>query len=442
MLSLDVPEAHPLNNCFDAFKLAAAEILASSLKISLALAFTSLETGRKGSDLNLPIPKLRLGKAVEPKAAAQKIANEFQPNDYLSEAFASGINISFTVQTKALASLVLNQINDLEHIQTPLPEQCIGYGSNASGFGKKYVVEYSSPNIAKPFHAGHLRSTIIGAFLACLYEANGWAVHRINYLGDWGKQFGLLSVGYRKYGSDAELEGDAIKHLYDVYVKINADARAEIASHIAKSRSDRRAAGEANVPADDAAPTKPEEDAANNASPTHNAARAVFQKLEAHDPSEYALWSKFRELSIHKFAPVYGRLNVRFDEYLGESQVSTDMQRDALDQLTESKVVAEDQGALVADLDKYKLGRTIVRKRDGTTTYISRDIAEAIHRYDTYKFDKMTYVVAVSCSLCACKWRAECQKPGNIVTARYVSRTALQNHQAVKFRVGRQDRAH
>jgi len=231
-----------------------------------------------------------------------------------------------------------------------------GYGTNKVGKGEKIIVEFSSPNIAKPFHAGHLRSTIIGAFLANLYEANGYDVLRMNYLGDWGKQFGILAVGFEKYGDEEELKRDAITHLYDVYVKINKDGESD--------------------------------------ETIHDRAREFFVKMEQGDEHAVGLWKKFRDLSIVKYKETYARLNIYFDVYSGESQVSQSSQSNALESLQKSGIVEESQGALIVDLESYKLGKTIVRKKDGTSVYITRDIGGAWERYEKYKFDKMVYVVA------------------------------------------------
>lgn len=278
-------------------------------------------------------------------------------------------------RTTTLTALVLSQINYHTHLFEPpvgrrnafdnyidheaaekVPSSRYGYGTNQSGEGKKIIIEFSAPNIAKPFHAGHLRSTIIGAFLANLYEANGWDVLRMNYLGDWGKQFGLLAVGWEKYGSEDELKGDAVKHLYDVYVKINRDAEADES--------------------------------------IHERARSFFKQMEDGDKDAIALWTKFRDLSIVKLKDTYARLNTHFDVYNGESQVSAASQRAALDRLESTGIMSEDKGALLVDLTKYKLEKTVVRKRDGTYVYITRDIGGAVERFETHQFDKMIYVIA------------------------------------------------
>ncbi|GAA6049878.1 hypothetical protein JCM3770_004227 [Rhodotorula araucariae] len=380
----------------DVFKLAAAEFIHSVFpEVDLDRAFEGIESGKTGKqaigDFVVALPRFRL--KGKPNDLADKLVSEFKPTPYLAEIGAAGAFVYFNLATEALFSLVLSQINTQTYL-TPdedysalshfanlsladagadkLPEGLSlakknGYGTNKSGKGKSVIVEFSSPNIAKPFHAGHLRSTIIGAFLANLYEANGWDVLRMNYLGDWGKQFGILAVGFERYGSEEELAKDAITHLYDVYVKINKDGETDEAIHDrAREFFVKMEAG----------------------------TRALSLSLEACDEHAVGLWKKFRDLSIVKYKETYARLNIWFDVYSGESQVSQQAQQHALEQLQGTGVVEESQGALIVDLKKYKLEKTVVRKKDGTSVYITRDIAGAAERYDKYKFDKMIYVVA------------------------------------------------
>ncbi|KAG8913904.1 hypothetical protein FRC01_004329, partial [Tulasnella sp. 417] len=268
-----------------------------------------------------------------------------------------------------------------------------GYGTNASGNGKRVVIEFSSPNIAKPFHAGHMRSTVIGAVLSNLYSANGWEVIRLNYLGDWGTQYGLLAVGFEKYGSEEELEKDPILHLFNVYVAINNDVKAEEI----EGRYD-----------------------------TKEKAKDYFNRLEKGDPHLTAIWQRFRELSILEYIKTYERLGVEFDIYAGESLVSPESIKKVMDQLRkqgllvgktkdESRNTARDKGkggepkvkesdnehedtsgdelALAVNLEEFKLGKPVLEKPDGSTIYMVRDIAGAIDRYHKYHFDKMLYVV-------------------------------------------------
>ncbi|GAA5834143.1 hypothetical protein JCM5353_005552 [Sporobolomyces roseus] len=379
-----LPPSNPEIPALDLFKLACAQYISKTLSIDLEKAYEGVESGKTGKnvlgDFVVAVPRFRLKE--KPQQVAENLVNSFEPTPYLSSVKSAGAFVSFNCEPLALATLVLTQINHQTHLIPDEPHDVTskfsslnlsssetdslpkglsllkknGYGTNKSGKGKSIIVEFSSPNIAKPFHAGHLRSTIIGAFLANLYEANGFDVLRMNYLGDWGKQFGILAVGFEKYGSEEKLKEDAITHLYEVYVKINADGETDES--------------------------------------IHERAREFFVKMEAGDEQAVGLWKKFRDLSIVKYKETYARLNIYFDIYSGESQVSQSSQTTALDTLQASGIVEESQGALIVDLEKYKLGKTIVRKKDGTSVYITRDIGGAWERYEKYKFDKMVYVVA------------------------------------------------
>ena len=168
-----------------------------------------LPKDHKKTDLALPVAKLRLpGNPIE---IAKNMASKFDKSDYIEGCEAVGPYVNFTFNKQLFASLLIPQIIRLDK----------AYGSNFQGAGKTAIIEFSSPNIAKPFHAGHLRSTIIGNFITNVLKFTGWKTHSINYLGDWGKQYGLLALGYQRYGDRKSLENDPIKHLFDVYVKIN-----------------------------------------------------------------------------------------------------------------------------------------------------------------------------------------------------------------------------
>lgn len=200
---------------------------------------------------------------------------------------SAGTFLQFFISNKAITSLILPQIL----------KRGSKYGQNTTGKGKKIIVEFSSPNIAKPFHAGHLRSTIIGAFLSNVYEASGWDVIRMNYLGDWGKQFGLLAVGFEMFGKEELLEKDPIQHLYEVYVKINTvvyDEKVEDAQKHGvvwpppekqkKAKNDKGAeeVDPEEFDATDAAPV-PAKDGVQAYAPesgTENRAREFFQRME------------------------------------------------------------------------------------------------------------------------------------------------------------------
>ncbi|OAV94648.1 arginyl-tRNA synthetase [Puccinia triticina 1-1 BBBD Race 1] len=360
------PGAEPARNVLDAFRTAVAIQVAHILALPHALPadleriWAGVESGKKeGGDLTIAVPRFRI-KGADPKQLATKIQDQFKTNEWIQSVNAEGSFVKFQMNSKTLCRTVLHQINQLTH----LSQTGGGYGTNSSGINpetgtkNKLVLEFSSPNIAKKFHAGHLRSTIIGAFLGNLHEANGWDVTRINYLGDWGRQFGVLAVGFERYGSEKELTEQPIQHLLDVYTKINKDMEGE------------------------------------EKAPLEQKARDFFKLMEEGDPTAVALWKRFRDYSIKQYEQDYARLNIKFDVYSGESQVTHESMDVALKVLKDKGIAIEDNGTLICDLDAYKLGRTVIRKNDGTNLYITRDIGEAIQRYDKYHFDKMIYVVA------------------------------------------------
>jgi arginyl-tRNA synthetase len=245
---------------------------------------------------------------------------------------------------------------------------------------KKVLVEFSSPNIAREFTAAHLRSTILGAFVANMYEAMGWDVVRINYLGDWGKHLGLLGVGWQKYGSEKVLneQTDLFRYIHDLYTKMEDELQPEQEAR-KKARDDGQ-------------------DAAVLETQGLFAERdATFKRMEDGEPEATVLWKKLRDISIEYYVDTYARLNIKFDEYPGESQVSLNPEAVAeVESILKYKGIYEEQdGAWVIDYDKHgaRLGTAIVRGRNGSTTYLLRDIATVFDRFKTHSFDKMLYVV-------------------------------------------------
>ncbi|EDP45472.1 hypothetical protein MGL_0461 [Malassezia globosa CBS 7966] len=348
----------------DAFRLAIADQLSRSIGTPLKDTFLAVATGGKECDYKVVLPRFRLPTKVD--ELQEKVLTEFQPNEYIERVTKQGPAVLYHVNVKTLIPLVLSTVHALTYGDGAATEGDSGkklpsYGSNYSGKGKLCLVEFSSPNIAKPFHAGHLRSTIIGAFLANLYEANGWDVKRLNYLGDWGKQFGLLALGWRRFGDEQKLQENPVQHLFDVYVEIN------------KLASEEGGKGEQ----------------------IHDEAREFFKGMEDGKEENLLEWERFRDLSIEKYKETYARLNVHFDEYRGESKVRKHHIEDTLSKLrTMDFVSREENGALLADLSKFKLEKAVVERKDGTPLYLTRDIPEAEQRYEQYKFDKMIYVIS------------------------------------------------
>lgn len=234
------------------------------------------------------------------------------------------------------------------------------YGASEVGKGKNIVVEYSSPNIAKPFHVGHLFSTAIGNSLYKMMSFEGYNCTRINHLGDWGTQFGKLIAAYKRWCDEDALYEDPIKELLRIYVKFHDEAEKD--------------------------PSLEDE------------GRMHFKNLEDGSEEETKLWQKFRDLSLKEFKKVYDTLGVEFDSYAGEG-FYTDKMDAVVEEIDKKGILVESNGARVVMLDDYNMPPCIVKKADGATIYATRDLAAAIYRKKTYDFDKSIYVVGMDQSL-------------------------------------------
>ncbi|KAI8381438.1 arginyl-tRNA synthetase [Radiomyces spectabilis] len=318
-----------------------------------------LGTPKTGTPYQFRLPIHKLGStAAEARTSTlwhDRLSKEFASDTFIAKAATQGPFLEFTVQPLTYLQRTLHQVY----------AQKERYGwSEYSGTGVEkptVVIDYSSPNIAKPFHAGHLRSTIIGNFVKRVHEAMGYRVIGINYLGDWGKQYGLLAVGFEKYGDETALAKDPIHHLYEVYVKINADA-----------------AKDPNI---------------------DQQANDYFRRMEHGDEKALEQWRRFREMSIRSYTSIYKRLNIEFEQYSGESETEPYIAK-VHQQLKQCDLITEtDDGAWVVDLEQYKLGKPIVRRADGTSLYLTRDLASLTLRKEKYGFDKAVYVVGTEQSL-------------------------------------------
>ncbi|XP_077759254.1 putative arginine--tRNA ligase, mitochondrial isoform X5 [Canis aureus] len=281
---------------------------------------------------------------------ARKLAEKLKCDSVVSEISTGQGTVNFKINRELLTKTVLQQVI----------KDGSKYGLKSELFSglpqKKIVVEFSSPNIAKKFHVGHLRSTIIGNFIANLKEALGHQVTRINYLGDWGMQFGLLGTGFQLFGYEEKLQSSPLQHLFEVYVQVNKEAADD--KNVAKS------------------------------------AHEFFQRLELGDTQALALWQKFRDLSIEEYVRVYKRLGVHFDEYSGESFYREKSQE--VLKLLDSKGLLQKtiKGTAIVDLSGNGDPSSIctLMRSDGTSLYATRDLAAAIDRMDKYNFDTMIYV--------------------------------------------------
>ena len=295
-------------------------------------------------DYSFPCFSLAKVKRKAPALIAQEVARNFHPDSLLKECSSESAYLNFRIRRETWAPVVLKRIFSGGE----------DYGRSPEGKGKTVLVEFSSPNIAKPFHVGHLRSTIIGHSLGEIYERLGYQVFRLNHLGDWGKQFGEVITGFRHWGSPKELEAHPLKHLFEVYSRFHSEAESQ--------------------------------------TELHEEARAWFRKLEDGDPDARQLWGRFREISIKEFKRLYRFLGVSFDSYDGESFYQ-DRLGELVDRLRASGLLVESQGAWIIPLEAYSLPPALLLKKDEATLYLTRDIAAAEYRFRRWAFDKLIYVV-------------------------------------------------
>ncbi|MBO5109999.1 MAG: arginine--tRNA ligase [Clostridia bacterium] len=246
-----------------------------------------------------------------------------------------------------------------------IEEQGEKYGSHRFGEGKTVVLDYASPNVAKPFHIGHLGTTVIGHSLKMLHQFAGYSCVGINHLGDWGTQFGKLIVAYRRWGSEEAVVNGGIDELVALYVKFHAEA---------------------------------EKDESLN-----QEARNEFTKLEQHDEENIRLWKWFIDISLNEYNVTFGQLGIDFDSYNGES-FYTDKMPEQIQKMRDMNLLKLDDGASIVDLSEYNMPPCLILKRDGSTLYPTRDIAAAVYRKRTYDFDKCIYVTSAGQSLHFAQW--------------------------------------
>ena len=295
-------------------------------------------------DISLPCFPLAKKLRTAPPLVAKTIANAMAPSPDIERAEAVGPYVNVAFDRARFADRILTSIFALK----------ADYGSDTEGTGKTIVIDFSHPNIAKPFGIGHLRSTVIGRAIGSLYRALGYEVVGVNHLGDWGTQFGKLIVGFEKWGSEEELQREPIRHLYEVYVKYHQEAEKDESLDVA--------------------------------------ARAVFREMEEGDEARLAVWRRFVELSLAEFGRIYDLLEVTFESYAGESFYNEKMDA-TVQRLAEKGLLAKSEGAEIVDLEPYGLTPCLIRKSDGATLYATRDVCAAEYRKDTYNFHKLLYVV-------------------------------------------------
>lgn len=335
------------------FKKEIAEIIAKNLEgLTEDEIKSMIEIPQDQSMGDYAFPCFRLAKTMRkaPNLIAAELAEKLQGEQLFSEVSPVNAYVNMFVSREEMMKSTVSEVL----------EEKENFGRSDIGGNKKVIVEFSSPNIAKPFHIGHIRSTVIGNSLSKIYDALGYDVFKINHLGDYGTQFGKMICAYRRWGNREDVINSPIKTLLGYYTKFHV----EVEEH-------------------------PE---------LEGEARAIFTKLEQGSKEEVELWQWFREESLKEFQRVYDMLGIEFDSYNGESFYSDKMPRFEKE-LSDKGLLHESNGAQVVDLEEYKLGTALIKKSDGSSLYITRDIAAAVYRKENYDFYKNIYVVATQQNL-------------------------------------------
>ena len=308
----------------------------------------ALEVPKKADMGDYAFPCFRLAKIYRkaPNLIAQDLKEKIDAGSYeiFSKIENVGGYINFFFDKEQFAKQIVDTISQEN------------FGSSDIGEGKTICIDYSSPNVAKNFHVGHLRTTIIGNSLYKIYSKLGYHVERINHLGDWGTQFGKLIVAYKNWGSKEEVEKNGIAELMKIYVKFHQEAE--------------------------------KDDSLNDQ------AREWFVKMEQGDEEALSIWQWFKDISLIEYKRIYKLLGMDFDHFTGES-FYRDKTQGVVDQLNEKNLLVESEGAHIVPLDDYNMAPCLITKKDGSSIYATRDLAALFYRKNTYNFDKCIYVTGL-----------------------------------------------
>lgn len=308
-------------------------------------------------DYSFPCFKLAKLYRKSPNQIAEEIAKEISSSEYIQSVTSAGAYVNFSVNKLLFVQKVIREVLNKKE----------NYGRSDYGQGKSVVVEYSSPNIAKPFHIGHIRSTVIGHAIDRLYQYIGFKTISINHLGDYGTQFGKLIVALKKWGDQEVIEKDPINELLKLYIDFHEKAESD--------------------------PGLEDE------------AREWFHKLEEEkDPEALRLWQWIRDISLKEFDKVYQMLGIHYDSLAGESFYSDKMEA-IVKHLEEKNLLKDSQGAKIVDLEEFGMPPALIKKKDGSTLYITRDLAASKYRKDHYDFYKNIYVVGTPQELHFKQWK-------------------------------------
>ena len=329
------------------FKQIIAKQISKTIDINEEELESYIETPKDSKNGDYAFPCFRLAKELRkaPPAIANEIKEKIEAVEEIEKIEVAGGYLNFFINKSILAKEVLEEISKAEQ-----------YGKSEIGKEKNIVIDYSAPNIAKPFHIGHLRSTVIGGALYNIYKYLGYNVTGVNHLGDYGTQFGKLIEGYKMWGKEYDIEKDPINELTKIYIRIN--------------------------------------EACKNDEQILENCRNNFKKLEDGDSYCVEIWKKFRELSLQEFQKVYDLLGSKFDSWNGESFYS-DKMPEVIEILEKTGKLIESQGAKIIDLEDKGINTPcIIEKSNGSTTYATRDLAAILYRSRTYDFDKALYVTS------------------------------------------------
>lgn len=331
------------------FKKMIAEMIAKVININEKEIKEYIEIPKDSSMGDYSFPCFKLAKEL--RKAPVAIANDIKDNIQIDKNIIEKIDV-----VNGYLNIYLNKNLIVKTVLEEIDKEKENYGKSNIGTGKNIVIDYSAPNIAKPFHIGHLRSTVIGAALYNIYKFLGYNVIGVNHLGDYGTQFGKLIEGYKLWGTEYDIEKDPINELTKIYIRINEAC-------------------------------KEDETILENC-------RNNFKKLEDGDPYCLELWQKFRELSLKEFQKVYDLLGSKFDSWNGESFYS-DKMPEVIETLSSKGKLTESQGAKIVDLEEQGINTPcIIEKSNSSTTYATRDLAAIMYRARTYDFDKCIYVTS------------------------------------------------
>ena len=346
-----------------------AQELAKCLpELELAQIVEGIEIPKEKTMGDYAFPCFRLAKTLRkaPNLIAQDVAAKLEGSEILEKVQAVGPYVNMFLNKTWRAQFILGQVDEAAAAGK-------AYGASTVGEGKTVVMDYSSINVAKPFHIGHLRTTVIGNSISRMLQFMGYKTVSINHLGDWGTQFGKMVVAYRKWGNPEEVEQKGVRGLLELYVKFHEEAEKD-----------------------------PELD---------EIARATFTSMEQGDEEALALWKLFVDISLKEVSRVYDMLDVKFDSFLGESYFFTRTD-ELISILKEKNLLQESEGAQIVDLSEENMPPCIVLKKDGSTLYATRDIAAAMYRKDTYDFDKCLYITGMEQILHFSQWFKVCEKIG------------------------------